>query len=161
MASSTLWSRRMVSGQHKSPRRLLAFGSCLFFLVGLFVYARSRSETSAEQWLASVGLSAIAAAFRRCATYLPALPSRWSQTVPDGLFAASLGCALATIWWASPVGRYLAVGAAAAFALAYEFAQLGHLVPGTFDPGDVVATLLGAVVALGLVSWVGRCRGRS
>lgn len=82
-----------------------------------------------------------------------ALPHVVLDTAPDLAWSFALGALLAIVWR----GRHARARAVwcvlgLAFALGYEVAQGWHLVPGTFDPFDLVAEAVGYVAGWAALS---------
>ncbi len=82
-------------------------------------------------------------------TYIPAVPTWFVGSLPDGLWMFSLTLIVLTIW-----GLRLShqstpwLAATAICGLGFEILQLSSIVPGVFDPIDIWATAVGFVLAL-------------
>ncbi len=80
---------------------------------------------------------------------LSVLPGWFRGVLPDLLWAGALGCVLALVWRGDGARARLAARswlvAGLALALGWEVGQRFGVVPGTFDPLDLLASLVGYV----------------
>jgi glycopeptide antibiotics resistance protein len=105
-------------------------------------------------WAEAVGLEQAVGALRQlCAPIGPHVPEPVIHSLPGALWAGAFALAMGTIWRATPIRRawpYLST--VPALALGSEVGQGLSLLPGTFDPIDLIAytagITLGFMVAL-------------
>lgn len=119
---------------------------------GAAVYAARPGAVIVTRWLPP-GVRAWARAHLGDA--LAALPAPVRGVLPDFLWAASLGCVLGLVWRGKPAASarpWLAAGLV--LALGWEIGQAFHVIPGTFDPLDLLASLVGYAAGV----WVGGVR---
>jgi len=102
-------------------------------------------------WAEAVGLDRAVEALRQlCAPIAPHVPEPVVHTLPGALWAAALAHAMGTIWRGSPWRRSLPfLATVPLLALGSELGQGLGLVPGTFDPLD----LLSYTGGIGLGFW--------
>jgi hypothetical protein len=96
-----------------------------------------------EAWLGSGGTK------RLLSPRAMRMPTWVAYSLPDGLWAFALCLAMLRIWrgarW-SPL-KGVACGFAASAGVVVELLQRWHVLPGTYDPVDVLLCVLGAAVA--------------
>ncbi len=131
-----------------SARRRFAALVAAPLLLGAAVYVFLRPS---EAWFVRVlGDSPLGAPIHRVrAVTVPIgayVPSFVLDAAPDLAWAFVVGAFLALVWRERPGTSARAwFGAGLAATLGYEIAQRFHLVPGTFDPLDLVAQAIGYV----------------
>lgn len=134
------------------PRPFLAWGTrvVLPLFIGTTTYLL---RPGGERAFRAVGLGhplqSIRCELRPVALSFPTL---LLSTLPDATWAFAVGGALGLLWRDGGTNRerrtWLILGLLAANG--YELAQLVHLTPGTFDPCDLLAILLGYSAAVAL-----------
>ncbi|MBL8610214.1 MAG: hypothetical protein JNL38_22955 [Myxococcales bacterium] len=121
-------------------------------VAGAAVYVARPGAVVVTRWIPA---GARASARAHLGGALAALPAPVRGVLPDFLWAASLGCVLGLVWRGKPASAarpWLAAGLA--LALGWEIGQAFHVVPGTFDPLDLVASLVGYAAG----AWAGGVR---
>lgn len=130
------------------PARAVALHVILPVLAGATIYLLWRPRSLLVfGWLGALGLSpAVEAARGLAAPVEPHVPPWVLLSAPDGLWVYALMSALVLIWEGAGTRTGLRgwVGLAAAISLGGELLQGIAALPGTFDPGDLLACLAGA-----------------
>jgi len=82
------------------------------------------------------------------------LPSWFKYSLPDGLWVFSYVCLILLIWSESEVKKYLFwVLVIPSIAIISEFGQLANILPGTFDPVDIIFYLLGTFLPFTITNY--------
>lgn len=122
-------------------------------VVGTAIYVGFRSpRLLGWRWGESLGVYDVTRAARDAirSTHV-ALPDWIVFTLPDALWQYALAFAMAHIWWRSPKReRWAWLALPVALGPGAELAQALGLVPGTFDPLDLVSCI-GAIAAAWIV----------
>lgn len=127
---------------------------------GALIYTAFRPETLiVVGWLESAGLGEVYALIREALQPLRGSLPTWAvYNLPNGLWSFAVFAVIASIWSLRSVGgaAYLVLGLACTIGL--ELLQYVDLMPGTFDPGDLLsmATLGASGVLAGVAArwWV-------
>lgn len=126
---------------------------------------RREAEQQALRYLAHVGLPMAAGlllyltcrpALPRALAWFPAggalvgrLPSRLVDVFPDAAWSYALTAFFMLLWRDAPrASRWPWVAASVAASAGWELAQFARLVPGTFDPADLVFGVVGCALAM-------------
>lgn len=138
-------------GQRTGTAAASAIEIALAVFAGAAIYLAWRSPSlRVFGWAHAVGLHAPLTHLRLVAAPLRTrLPEFVLFCLPDGLFAYALVRALLRVWQSSSVAyRIVAGGLGATCAIAPEFLQAAHLLSGSFDVGDLVASVAGVAFAI-------------
>lgn len=121
--------------------------------LGAAIYILFRQDTLlAFRWIDCVGLGDAVRASRSAVAGVH--PPNWVRFVlPDGLWCWSATAWFWIIWRRINLWTLLPV----ALAVGAEFGQLTPLVPGTFDPHDIIAYAAGAAIPLLLIRKAHSC----
>lgn len=123
-----------------------AVGAFVALAAGAAVYLARPGSVVMTSWLPGGLRASLRAALGGGLAVLPA----WLRGVlPDLLWAGALGCVLALVWRGEGARQRRAarawLAAGLALALGWELGQRFGVVPGTFDPLDLLASLVGYV----------------
>lgn len=119
---------------------------------GIAVYLLFRSNALLVfRWIELAGLGGALAELRALAAPLrPLLPGWFLYSAPDGLWVYAVTSFMCLTWRDESAARAaLWIAAGPVLAIGWELAQLLRLVPGTFDPADLVSCAIatGASIA--------------
>lgn len=140
-----------IEGRRTGTAVVSAFEITLVVSLGAAIYLAWRAPSlRVFGWADAAGLHEPIAILRSVAAPLRArLPEFVLYCLPDGLFAYALVRALLRVWQSAPVAyRVVAGSVGATCAIAPEFLQAAHLLSGSFDVGDLVASVGGAAFAV-------------
>lgn len=124
-------------------KRRVLLHVALPLLLGGALYLGARADGIALfHWVDALGLGRTLDAIRLVTRPLAlALPRVILGSAPDAAWAYAFGAAIALVWMNEARSRgaraWLAVGMIVTVSL--ELAQLGHFIPGVFDPIDLLA----------------------
>lgn len=111
---------------------------------GALLYVGFRAEHLVGwRWADAIGLGAAARSLRDLLRIGPELPAWVRFTLPDALWVYALTFVIARLQrGATPAERAAWLATAFALGPGAELGQAAALVPGTFDPADLIATLV-------------------
>jgi hypothetical protein len=115
------------------------------------------STTTAARWAAVRAVAALACgvAVYRVRSHVPAgsMSAFVLGWLPDALWSFAIAQSVALVWAGGPRSARRAWHVAGfALAVGWELGQLIHLVPGTFDPWDLVASATAYLIAVAVSS---------
>lgn len=125
--------------------------SALPLFVGGMIYILWRSSSLLMfHWFTWLGVGAGIDAVREVSVlYLAVLPGWILYSLPDAAWVSTGVLLSAAIWAGSESrSRHFWIFLAPTLAVGAEFAQLFHLLPGTFDPLDFIACSISAIVSI-------------
>lgn len=137
-------------------RIFLGFVSVAALLFGVLIYLADRpTSLYAFAWLNYLGLHSPVIDVRNWLSAGAAHFSGWLLwSLPAGLWVFSGAIAMRVIWWRDKRwAGYLWFSTIPFLGLASELGQLG-IVPGTFDPADVITYGMASLIAVTLVAVV-------
>ena len=119
-------------------------------LVGAAIYTLWGTRTLLVfKWYNAFGLTRTVAYLRTVAGPRSALPSVVIFSLPDALWVYALTATMCCIWWdIDGLGKRIWICAGVLLGVAGELGQLFGLVPGTFDPLDLLACVVAGVSAV-------------
>ena len=122
------------------PWRLMLHAAAPLAL-GVLVYLVARPSPRVFRWL---GASEV--------PHLRGLPRFVVGQLPDAAWAYALTATVLLVWRdGSPRARAAWGAVAVVTAIGWELGQRAHLVPGRFDPADLVASVVACLVAVALL----------
>ena len=127
-------------------KQKLLYGHILSLSTGGLIYILFRSSTlKMFGWFTSLGMTDIINSARNLSlSYSSDLPNWIKFSLPDGLWIFSYVCLLLLIWSDNGIKKSIHwVLIIPIIAIFSEVGQLSNIVPGTFDPIDLVFYLLG------------------
>lgn len=130
-------------------KRKLLYGHIISLLTGGLIYILFRTSTlKMFLWFDSLGLTETINTVRNMTLdYSNQLPNWVKFSLPDGLWIFSYVCLLLLIWSDSEIKKSLPwILVIPIVAILSEFGQLPNIVPGTFDPVDLVFYLTGTIL---------------
>jgi hypothetical protein len=138
------------------PARL-ASHVALPLAIGTVAYAAWRStDVRLVTWMARLAPGGLAI-MRGAARARSGAPALILGSLPDAAWAWAFGASLSLLWLGRPWREKAPwLGAGALLAVLTEVGQAAGLVPGTFDPSDLVAIALGFAAGAALAGRVGR-----
>ena len=143
-----------LTADHSSSAMPLRYtlGSCaLPMVLGGAIYLLFRDTGMLMfHWVDTLGLSApLTSARAWAAPARSSLPTWLLYSVPDGAWVYSCTAFFAGLWPDGPaLQRWGWISVGAVLAIGGELGQAAGLVPGTFDPADVIACALAATLAV-------------
>ena len=129
-------------------KRKLLYGHILSLLTGGLIYILFRTTSlKMFRWFDNLGLTEIITIARNITLkYSNQLPNWIKFSLPDGLWIFSYVCLLLLIWSDSELKKSIPwVLIVPAVAILSEIGQLPEIVPGTYDPIDLIFYLLGTI----------------
>lgn len=123
-------------------------------LVGAAIYTLWGTRTLLVfKWYNAFGLTRTVAYLRTVAGPRSALPSVVIFSLPDALWVYALTATMCCIWWdIDGLAKRVWIGVPVLLGVTGELGQLFGLVPGTFDPLDLLAYVVGGVSAVVLTN---------
>jgi hypothetical protein len=139
------------------PRKLpfLIIHVLLPVCAGGFIYLCWRNPNLLMfDWLRALGFEPAVAAVRSAVGVAPNSPRWFLTSLPDGLWVYALTALMALVWRGADFSPLKIFWLSTGFLLGAgsELGQMIHIVPGSFDPIDLLVCLIAAAVALVLTS---------
>ena len=137
-------------------RRVLLIGHILSIIAGSLIYIMFRTTSLRMfNWFDTLGLNHQILSLRNInIEVVEKLPSWFKYSLPDGLWVFSYVCLILLIWSESEVKKYLFwVLVIPSIAIISEFGQLANILPGTFDPVDIIFYLLGTFLPFTITNY--------